>query len=130
VNIRCGIESGLVFLPRLTLQPLIENSIIHGLEPKEDGGKLRIKIFQRDQTVFIKIIDNGIGIPKDKLKDLMESGGNINTGHTTGIGITNVVSRLHNFFNGEEHFKIIAKPRFGTVISIDFPMKTEDESNV
>ena len=51
-----------VQVPRFIIQPLVENAIIHGIEPKENGGTVRIKTYKKLDTIYIKIIDNGVGI--------------------------------------------------------------------
>ena len=130
LDIKCDVDADKVLIPCFTLQPLIENSIIHGLEPRELGGKLRVKISEKEQMVIIKIIDNGAGISKEKisrLMNLMNYENEMDSGHTTGIGIANVMSRLNNFYNGRSKFNISSKPGIGTVIAIMVPYGGEVE---
>lgn len=80
-------------VPSMILQPFVENAIIHGLEPKEDDGLLEVKIQDDDDNILILIMDNGIGMEKEKLLDLSkydESGQN----NLFGTGVANVVRRL------------------------------------
>ena len=51
---------------RASLPTLVENAIIHGIEPKESGGSLRVKVFSRNDDIQLRIIDNGTGIPFDR----------------------------------------------------------------
>ena len=55
------------------LQPLVENAIIHGLEPKAESGYINIVAYMEDDFVEILIRDNGVGIPQDKLCQIMQS---------------------------------------------------------
>ena len=49
------------YLPKLTIQPLIENSIVHGLEPKRHGGWVRVSIWEEEDAVYIRVNDDGVG---------------------------------------------------------------------
>ncbi|HBF36881.1 MAG TPA: hypothetical protein DDW50_06130, partial [Firmicutes bacterium] len=130
IEIMCNTAIDSVFIPRFTLQPLVENSVIHGLEPKGDGGTLRIKIFRKSQNVVIKIIDNGVGIARNELKKLLNYEAINSTGQSTSIGIANVMGRLNYYFNGEAVFKITSKIGKGTVISIALPTGKEVVNHV
>lgn len=80
-------------VPSMILQPFVENAIIHGLEPKEEDGLLEVKIKDDNDSILIQIMDNGIGMEKEKLLDLSkydESGQN----NLFGTGVANVVRRL------------------------------------
>ena len=58
------------YLPKMTLQPMIENSIYHGLEPKIGKGKIELRVTITDSRLILNVIDDGIGIPKDKLYEI------------------------------------------------------------
>ncbi len=78
-------------IPLLTLQPLVENAIVHGLEPKEEGGQLWIRALKLGNQVQIEVADNGLGMPAEVVEeitklDLVRSGRT----HLTGIGVSNV----------------------------------------
>lgn len=109
-----------VIIPRFTIQPLVENAIIHGIEPQESGGKVRVKIFARGDQVIIKVIDNGTGISADRLKAILSAASSNpepQKGHS-GIGLTNVRERLVLFSKDPHCFKIQSKEDWGTVITI------------
>jgi two-component system sensor histidine kinase YesM len=121
-DLECPAALGQITIPRLTIQPLVENSIVHGLEPQESGGKVRIKIYARNDQVIIKVIDNGAGMPRERVKALA-SGINDDVdyseqGRSHGIGLANVRERLI-FFSQDPHcFQIQSKVGWGTVIVI------------
>lgn len=125
VEIECGVNPEKVIIPSFTLQPLVENAIIHGIEPKIHGGTIRIKVNQKGNTIVIKIIDNGIGMSKRKIQALLQGSDQQYGGHTTGIGIINVLQRLKLYFQGYEQFKITSKEGLGTKIEIILPIQKE-----
>lgn len=111
-----------VLIPRFTLQPLVENAIIHGLEPKEEGGRLRIKVYVHDDNAVIKIIDNGVGISKERIESIMSLKEEKKVGHTSSIGISNVLNRLIIFCGNKNCLEIRSKIGLGTVIEIKMPV--------
>ncbi|QZY54676.1 sensor histidine kinase [Crassaminicella profunda] len=125
-DIKCNMDIDHIYIPCFTLQPLVENAIIHGIEPKEKGGKVRIKIMKKNNKVFIKIIDNGLGISKERLQHIFNHKEMNSKGHTTMIGIKNVMNRLNIYFNDEDSFKIKSKLRLGTVVVISFVEKKKE----
>lgn len=108
-------------IPAMTLQPIIENAIIHGLEPKKDSGKIEIygKILF-DKFIEIKIIDNGIGMSNEKL-DMLNNKLN-STSINGGIGIKLVHDRLIYYFGHESGVKIESIFGIGTTIYVKFPL--------
>jgi two-component system sensor histidine kinase YesM len=118
----CPAELADIVIPRFTIQPLVENAIIHGIEPKEAGGRVRIKVFTREDWVIIKIIDNGMGIARDRVESLLSGtipdDGAKKQGHTTGIGLANVRERLLLFSKDLHCLKIRSREGWGTVITI------------
>lgn len=102
-------------VPRLLLQPLIENAIIHGILPKPEGGQVNVTISQEAERVFFKIADNGIGIHESKLNSILQPGNN------KGVGLANINARLRKLCgNGLE---ISSRPGWGTEITFYVPIK-------
>lgn len=126
-DVQCNVNTDQVYVPRFTLQPLVENAIIHGIEPKESGGSLRVKVFSKNDKIQLRIIDNGTGIPFDRKVKILNSSGDPYKGHTTGIGITNVMTRLRKYLSNDECFKIYSKERLGTIVTLTFPKKDVDK---
>ena len=104
-------------IPFLTLQPIVENAFIHGIEPLEVGGKIEINIYKKEEEIFIIIKDNGLGMKKEKIYELLNSE-NVQKGHTTGIGFTNVKRRLEIFFKNRINIEIKSEVGVGTEFSI------------
>lgn len=108
-------------IPAMTLQPLIENSILHGLEPKKGPGKIKISgELLLDRFAQITINDNGIGMSSEKLDMLNNS---INSSSINGgIGIKLVHDRLIYYFGPESGVKIESIPDIGTTIYVKLPL--------
>ncbi len=85
-------------ISRLLIQPIVENSISHGLQDKEDIGSIEVNLSRKDDLVYIVVTDDGCGIVEDKIKHLLER----DTQSTENIGIANVHRRIKLNF-GEEY---------------------------
>ncbi|MEW9677715.1 sensor histidine kinase [Lentibacillus sp. L22] len=110
-------------IPRLTLQPLVENAFIHGIEEKEEGGTITLTIFPCGEDVVVQIHDDGVGMTETKVNELMSlmkrKGRHV--GHSTGIGLTNVIHRLQLFYQKNHVVDIQSEPGHGTTISLFLP---------
>lgn len=116
------------YIPKMTLQPLVENSIYHGLECLKNGGEVNVNISSTNKNVRIVIIDNGIGIPEDKLLKIRKSLNSneyadnlISTKKNKGIALYNVNSRIKIFFGGQYGLTLRSAEGIGTEIEILIP---------
>ncbi|HTU46486.1 MAG TPA: histidine kinase [Bryobacteraceae bacterium] len=98
-------------VPSMILQPIIENSIKHGLASKVEGGMVRLRAWLEDTRLHILIEDDGVGIQEEKLGDLFEQ----------GIGVSNVNERLRVLFGPGYRMLIESKPGQGTRTLIEIP---------
>ncbi|WP_051255053.1 histidine kinase [Pontibacillus marinus] len=121
-------------LPVLTLQPLVENAFIHGIEDLEAGGVIRISSRIKDGRVLIDIQDNGVGIHEEKVGKLLatpdhdeELQETNRSGHTTGIGLPNIIRRLELFYEREELVTIHSQLGNGTTIRLQLPIEQAEE---
>ena len=103
-------------VPSMILQPIVENSIRHGLSGKIDGGSIRIRGSLTGQRLLLAIEDDGAGIPEGKLATLF----------TQGIGISNVNERLKVLFGANYRMSIDSKPGEGTRTEIEVPSAAQD----
>lgn len=103
---------------RLMLQPLVENSILHGLRHKEGMGYIKVQIFKRKGFVHFRVIDNGAGMDRAELLSLEDSMKNINVYH---IGLANVSNRLKLHFGEEAGIRIKSKKHIGCVVEFVVP---------
>jgi len=99
------------FIPSMLLQPIVENSLKHGLAPKLGGGRILLRTANRDGRLHIQIEDNGVGISEDKLPHV----------YVEGIGLSNVRERLRVLYGADFHLQISSLEGQGTKIEIDVP---------
>jgi sensor histidine kinase YesM len=120
-------------IPCLTLQPLVENAVIHGIGSRERGGTVRLTIRRDGDAVHIEVADDGRGIPPDRLALLNDEDGPTGTslGHTTGLGVYNVRRRLQLFYQGlPVRFAVTSRYGEGTTVVIDLPYPAEGRESV
>lgn len=113
-------------VPKLILQPLIENAIVHGIEPKPGGGIINIHIFCRREDIVIEIKDNGVGIESSRLNGGMLVQEEHGCGHAH-VGILSVHKRIQILYGGNYGIQIESKPWIETCISVTLPIRFEGE---
>lgn len=107
-------------IPSMLLQPLVENSIKHGLAPKVQGGRVVIRSRlvphpdsdSQPHRLLLSVEDNGVGIEEERLNTLLER---------AGIGVSNVNERLHVLFGSNYRLSIYSQPGEGTRTEIELP---------
>ncbi|HIZ64939.1 MAG TPA: sensor histidine kinase [Candidatus Blautia pullicola] len=108
-------------VPNFILQPLIENAIIHGLEPKIGNGSLSVKISIREKRLFFVIEDDGVGMTEEEIRKLYESCKAEDTKQS--IGLKNVYRRLLLCYGEESRLNIQSKQNEGTKIYFSIPLQ-------
>ncbi|PWL73146.1 MAG: hypothetical protein DBY25_00100 [Clostridiales bacterium] len=114
--------------PKFILQPLIENAISHGVDPKIEGGKISIFGGYDGKDIIITIEDDGVGIPPDKLRNLLNENlrKNQENSRHTHIGLLNVHKRLQLSFGSQYGLAIHSEVSVGTVVTIRIPHDVPD----
>lgn len=105
-------------VPVLTIQPLVENAIKHGILPKPGQGTVQVTARKVDDEMVIIIRDDGVGIPEDRLTDVLRPG----YGSGNGVGLSNVHERLKGLFGEEYGLRIVSVPGEGTSIYVRVPL--------
>ncbi len=108
-------------VPAFSLQPLVENAIIHGLEPKRAGGHIRISGHLENDDVVITVADTGVGISPDRIGAIFRNESRSRQGHTTGLGVINVHKRIQHYFGDQYGIHIESAVGEGTEIYITLP---------
>ena len=115
-------------LPKLTLQPLVENAILHAFRDQEVPGTITIRLDRADDILRITVSDDGRGMDRDTLCALRERIGKEARGvygslgkNTTGIALENINKRIHLFFGENYGLYVYSLPRVGTDIVITVP---------
>lgn len=103
---------------RLILQPLIENSLYHGIKPLNGSGFIKLRIVKRQGQLIFSVIDSGVGMDRQAVKALYQK---IDNPGSENIGLTNVNSRLVMKYGPKAHLKINSKIGMGTCISFRIP---------
>ena len=126
-SIDCAVEESSAIIPTFTFQPLVENAIIHGLAPKEEGGKIHIRVWERSGETFITVHDTGVGMSEEKLNKLKRKleEGNVSR---DSIGVGNVYRRFKIMYP-EGQFTIYSREKKGTLIKLQIPKCNHAESN-
>ncbi len=109
-----------VQIPKLTLQPLVENAIRHGITKKAAGGTVWLEIIYDNDVVHFEIRDDGIGMEQEKIKTLMDS----NIKHKS-VGLTNINRRLMKYY--QKGLSISSRVGEGTSVTFEIPC---NKSNV
>jgi two-component system sensor histidine kinase YesM len=105
-------------IPRLTLQPLVENAIKHGIRGKLGPGKISIYTMYYEDYIILSVEDDGIGIDEEKIK-------NIKNGIFTGVGLRATIERLNIYYDSENVIDILSEKGTGTRITINIPRAKE-----
>lgn len=113
-------------IPALTLQPLVENAIIHGVALFTQQGLIQISTCynEAEHQLLIEIRDNGVGMKPEKLEEVRNMMQNYK-GSSLKIGVGNVYMRLNNFYNGKSKMNIYSTYKKGTVVKLALPYRME-----
>ena len=117
-----------ILIPKLILQPLIENAVYHGIEMKGEKGRVEIEAYRSEDGIHIIVSDDGVGIKdtileklRSDLNSMVDSGEQSNSHN---IALRNVHARLRLMFGEAYGLKISSKPDVGTVVEISFPVNS------
>jgi two-component system LytT family sensor kinase len=113
-----------VVVPSMLLQPLIENSIKHGLEPRIEGGTVTLRSsILRDGRLLLEVEDDGIGMVAEPGDDMSEfDSGMVRAGAGTGIGMRNVRERMEVLYGNQAEVEIVSRPGRGTKVRLVMPV--------
>lgn len=130
-----------VLVPVLTLQPLLENVFVHGIEGMEEGAEVRLAVSAMPGGTRIAISDNGIGMSEEVRRSLLDTdaprlrdqgGGEARhpAGHSTGLGTRNVFKRLELFYDRKDLIDIVSEPGKGTTVFLNIPAARKEDGHV
>ena len=100
-----------VIIPSMILQPLVENSIKHGLARKLGGGRITIRAMLRDGHTIIEVHDDGLGMTEERLEHALGDGN----------GLSNVNEQLRTIYGAQYHLKLTSAPGQGTCARVEIP---------
>lgn len=105
-------------IPPLTLQPIVENAIFHGIEPCGAPGILSVSAFRDQDDLYIEILDNGAGMSEEKLKALSNTSYSAHKTGFTSLGLDNVKERLKLYYGNDYGLEIKSKVGVGTSVLV------------
>lgn len=108
---------------KITLQPIIENSINHGLDLMVEEGRIDVQVRMDGDDIVFSVRDNGVGMSEEQIEAIMHS----EQTDRTGIGIRNVNDRLRIYFGKNYGLHITSEPDVGTCVEIRMPKIREGE---
>jgi two-component system, sensor histidine kinase YesM len=116
---------------KLTLQPLVENAIYHGIKARRGEGLIKIKVHKVQEALCLSVVDNGVGIPPDRLAQLQEI---LAVGRSSkellGYGLFNVHERIRLVYGEKYGVKLYSTMGEGTRVEVWYPLIRGEESNV
>jgi two-component system LytT family sensor kinase len=104
-----------LLVPCMLLQPLIENSIKHGLEPRLQGGTITLRSRIQGSKMIVEVEDDGIGMAEGRAREV----GFVSRG--AGIGMRNVRERLEVLYGNNARFEVFSRPGRGTRVTLEIP---------
>lgn len=115
-DLKCNLQ---YMIPPLSIQPLVENAVKHGVNKKVDGGNVNIKISESELCYTVEVVDDGIGMTPEKLEEVKRYD------ESTGIGVSNVYKRIKNCYGDRCKFSIESTVYSGTSVKMTIPKRKE-----
>ncbi len=114
-------------IPKLTLQPLVENSIYHGIKLQREPGVIRVEAHDMDDRIELIVKDNGAGMSEERLAEMKHA---IETGEKVGFGLRTVHERMQLLYGEEYGLTISSTEGVGTIISAVIPKIEHREGKI
>lgn len=111
---------------KITLQPILENAINHGLDLMVDEGEIEVQVCPDGGDILFRVRDNGVGMTAEQVQAILHR----QPGDRTGIGIKNVDDRLKIYFGKQYGLRIDSMPDVGTCVEIRMPRVTQEAAHV
>ncbi len=122
-NVDAGLENYLC--NKITIQPLIENAIYHGIDRMVDEGKISVNVKDKGKDIIIEVEDNGVGMTAEQCKKILKK----ERSDSSGIGVKNVNDRLKIYFGDEYGLTIESELDVGTKVTVKIPKISEEPKN-
>ena len=106
---------------KITLQPIIENAIMHGLDLLVEEGRIDVYVCRDGDDILFRVQDNGVGMSSEQAASILDQ----DTQDRTGIGLKNVNDRLRIYFGKQYGLRVTSEPDVGTCVEIRMPKVKE-----
>ena len=120
-EIQCSDGLEQVKIPRLCIEPLVENAVSHGLEPKAGNGKILVSIWRKDDFLWIRVEDDGDGFDVEEWKNQRGQSTTESEGLHTHVGLSNTEKLLHIFYEDKAVMNVESQTGKGTRVTIILP---------
>ncbi len=114
---------------KLIIQPLVENSIYHGIKQKEGNGKITVSAFIIDEEIEIKVIDDGVGMNEESCNRILQDDYISTSSKGSGVGVRNVNKRIKLYYGDQYGVFYSSKEGVGTCATIKIPLKDKENFN-
>ena len=121
------VDAEQAMIPAFTLQPVVENAMVHGLSKKEQGGRVHVRIWEQGNRLVISVADTGFGMSEERLAEVTEAMKERRTSRI-GIGLGNIYKRIHMMYKQGE-FRIASIEGRGTVIQMFIPQEKHNRGD-
>ncbi|MCQ2537235.1 MAG: sensor histidine kinase [Lachnospiraceae bacterium] len=112
-------------VPKLILQPLVENSIYHGVRPKGEQGIIRITTKMEEDGIVIKVYDSGVGMTREQIESALTPDKEDSKSMISGFGLHGTINRIRYYCDGDDVVKITSEPGEFTEFEIYIPKMKE-----
>ncbi len=119
-------ETAGCYVPRLLLQPIVENSILHGMDVKRGDNRIRVAALVTEGSLWLTVQDNGKGMPQEQLQQMLLDSTDSHR-QFTGIGIANIRERLRLYYGTQADFHVYSRLGEGTKFVLRLPASYEEE---
>lgn len=121
------VDAEQAMIPAFTLQPVVENAMVHGLSKKEQGGRVHVRIWEQGNRLVISVADTGLGMSEERLAEVTEAMKERRTSRI-GIGLGNIYKRIHMMYKQGE-FRIASIEGRGAVIQMFIPQEKHNRGD-
>ncbi len=114
-------------VPGFILQPLVENCLLHGLDPAKENGRIIIRAYKEKNYLWIEVMDNGEGMTEDKIKELLKPQNDKKKKGFSSIGVAIVDKRLRELYGENYCTEVQSRTGVGTKITLRIPRGKDNE---
>lgn len=118
-------EPDQLMIPKMILQPFIENAFFHGF-PEGQNGEIFVCVREKAEKLIVEIIDNGVGMDERQVNELENGKSSRKSEHFTGIGINNIRDRLKLIYENQYELKIKSSLGEGTTVKVVLPIQHKE----
>lgn len=128
ITINSNPDAASFYIPRLILQPIVENAVFHGLEKQIGPGRIEVVVFTEKDFIHMRVTDNGLGMDAQRLEQVKHSLENPSV--NAGIGLSNIAHRLRLYYSDSSEIRISSIQESGTDVELILPAGKEVTENV